>query len=406
MELSVAYTFEPGLISRLAEYPQVSEIYGKLHSDSFGGGRWSATLRSTSPSSLSFAINQAHHHGIKFNYLLNCADLYGLEHTRSGQRKIRRFLDYLSGEEVDSVTVAVPYLLKLIKEKYPHFKVRIGVFAGIADEVTAKRWENLGADTLTVSSIACNRNFKLLARIREAVNYSKLQLIVNASCITSCIHEQTHMHMLSRGSRSDDPQKGFMLDYCFLNCSSKKLLNPRELLHSCWIRPEDLRIYENLGYHHFKIVERSCPADLLVRRVKAYAQRSYSGNLLGIVGPVAHITASQKAPLDVRLRLAFSMLRPGNVKMSTVMKMNEYINEVIPGDHSKAGAPVYMDNKKLDGYVEKIRKKGCTVTSCTGCGYCAQIAEKAITLKDDYRDRIRVLADTLDRGMVSGSHWF
>lgn len=405
MELSVAYTFEPGLIPRLAKFPQVTEIYGKLRSDPFGGGRWSATLRSTSPASIRSSVKEAHHHGIKFNYLLNCADLYGLEHTRSGQKKIRSFLDFLSEEKIDSVTVAVPYLLRLIKSRYPHFKVRIGVFARIADEQMARRWEDMGADTLTISSIACNRNFKLLARIREAVRSSNLQLIVNASCLASCTYESTHMHMLSRGSRSDDSRRGYLLDYCFLNCSARKLSDPQEFLHACWIRPEDLGIYEELGYHHFKIVERSCPADLLVARVRAYARRTYDGNLLDIVGPVAHITRAQKAPLDVRLRLAFSMIRPRMVKLSTVVRMNQYVNQVISGDHSKEDAPVYIDNKALDGFVRFLRDREC-VSRCTRCGYCSKKVQKAIKVKDSYREKVLSLAGELEKGMLSGAHWF
>ena len=39
MKFSVAYTFEPGIISRLAMYPQVTEVFGKLDKDIIGGGR-------------------------------------------------------------------------------------------------------------------------------------------------------------------------------------------------------------------------------------------------------------------------------------------------------------------------------------------------------------------------------
>ena len=39
MELSVAYTFEPGIIARLAQFPLVKELYGKLDRDCIGGGQ-------------------------------------------------------------------------------------------------------------------------------------------------------------------------------------------------------------------------------------------------------------------------------------------------------------------------------------------------------------------------------
>jgi len=45
MKLSVACTFEPGLIGRVTAAPEVYEVYGKLQSDCIGGGRSSYTLR-------------------------------------------------------------------------------------------------------------------------------------------------------------------------------------------------------------------------------------------------------------------------------------------------------------------------------------------------------------------------
>jgi len=39
MHLSVAYSFEPSLLERLAAIPHVTEIYGKLNGDCIGGDR-------------------------------------------------------------------------------------------------------------------------------------------------------------------------------------------------------------------------------------------------------------------------------------------------------------------------------------------------------------------------------
>ena len=96
MKLSVAYTFEPGIIKRLAAFSQVREVYGKLDKDLVGGGRSTYTLRPTSWRKLSKAVDEAHRHSIVFNYLLNAATLGGLEQSRAGQRALRRFLDKLS----------------------------------------------------------------------------------------------------------------------------------------------------------------------------------------------------------------------------------------------------------------------------------------------------------------------
>ena len=59
-------------------------------------------------------------------------------------------------------------------------------------------------------------------------------------------------------------------------------------LRANWIRPEDLHLYEELGYHNFKIVERNTPTQILLERVKAYAERRYDGNLLDLVQNYAY----------------------------------------------------------------------------------------------------------------------
>jgi collagenase-like PrtC family protease len=129
MNFSVAYTFDASIISKLARFPEVHEIYGKLDRDIVGGGRSAYTLSKTSRSDVAQAVKEAHSHHIAFNYLLNGATLNGIEQTRSGQREIRCLLDWLAGMAVDSVTVASPYLLRLVKTQYPQFKVRVSVFA-------------------------------------------------------------------------------------------------------------------------------------------------------------------------------------------------------------------------------------------------------------------------------------
>ena len=225
MKLSVAHTFDPELIPRLSYIPSVKEMYGKLDGDVIGGGRSSYTLRPTARNSLAMAVSQAHAADMKYNYLLNGATLGGMEQTRAGQRSIRRLIDWVASQQVDAVTVASPYLLRLVKYLYPHLAVRVGVFALVDNAVKARGWEDLGADTLCISAISCNRDFDRLSTIRNATS-CELQLIVNANCQINCPYELTHMNMLTNSSRTGDRLNGFCLDYCFLNCSARKLTDP------------------------------------------------------------------------------------------------------------------------------------------------------------------------------------
>jgi hypothetical protein len=232
--------------------------------------------------------------------------------------------------------------------------VKAGAFAVIDNVTKAKQWEAMGADSLCISAIGCNRNFSLLKAIRESVNCECI-LIANASCLQSCSYELTHMHLLSNSSRKGDPAKGFCLDYCFLHCSRKRLLEPVNYIRSVWIRPEDLYIYQNLGFSTFKLVERSCPSDLILKRVKAYADQNFTGNLLELVGPVSSIKQELGAPLSQRLKLIFTMLKPSKIKVSSLLLMKKFAEQVMIHDFGKESAGVYIDNKSLNGFIEGIK---------------------------------------------------
>jgi collagenase-like PrtC family protease len=338
---------------------------------------------------------------LQFNYLLNAASLYGIEQTRYGQRKIRESLDHLSDANMDSITVASPYLLQIIKKNYPNLKVKAGVFAVIDNVTKAKQWEAMGADAICISATGCNRKFDLLKAIRVSVKCECI-LIANALCLQSCPYELTHMNLLSNSSRKGDPSKGFCLDYCFLHCSRKRLLEPVNYIRSVWIRPEDLYIYQNLGFSSFKLVERSCPTDLILKRVKAYADRSFNGNLLELVGPVASIKKELNTPLCQWLKMIFTLFKPFKIKIKSLLLIKKFAEQVMIHDFEKENAGVYIDNRSLDRFIEGILDRDCSMQNCTNCGYCEKWTQKSVTIKKKYRDDTLKMAEQLNVGLLSG----
>lgn len=77
--------------------------------------------------------------------LLNAGCLGNVEYTRAGQRRIRRLLDGLAGIGVTNVTVATPFLLRLIKTAYADFNVRVSVFAAVNDVRQVRYVESLAS---------------------------------------------------------------------------------------------------------------------------------------------------------------------------------------------------------------------------------------------------------------------
>lgn len=405
MKLSVAYNFDEALVSQISQFPEVEEVYGKLTSDFLGGGRSSATLPDVNKRTLKEHIAHCHEHGIRFNYLLNPAALDGSEQTRRGQRRIRSFLSFLSDAGVDAVTVASPLLLRMVKKEFPQLRVRVSVFATIDSPRKAREWQDQGADALCISGIAVNRDFRALREIRAAVD-CELQLIVNSNCLPDCAYENTHMHLLTQASRAGHRNKGFSVDYCLVHCNARRMHDIRNLLCSIWIRPEDLSIYEEFGYDSFKIIERSSPTSTLVERVRGYAERRYDGNLWDLVGPTAMITPKQGASRTQMLRMAKTMFRPHKAKISSLLTYRTFAQNMIENRSPEGGPGIYIDNRKLDGFLRPIvGAGGCMKDAHGNCSWCDRTLREAVSVDESYRGHMNDLTDRLEHSFDDGSFW-
>jgi len=214
-------------------------------------------------------------HGIAFNYLLNGSCFGNREWTRPWQKRVTALLGKLGHMGVRRVTVSTPFLMELVKRRFPEFKVRVGIYAQVDTPRRARFWEDLGADAITLESFSINRNFRRLAAIRQSVRCD-LQLIANHVCLLNCPLQSYHQNGFAHAS---DDTGTLFIDYCFLRCSRSRLTDPSQFIKAAWIRPEDLAVYEAMGYTTFKLLERGIPSAELLRRVKAYSERRFDGNL-------------------------------------------------------------------------------------------------------------------------------
>jgi len=57
-----------------------------------------------------------------------------------------------------------------------------------------------------------------------------------------------------------------------------RLRDPSQLIRSAWIRPEDLRHYEEIGIHDFKLSGRTKTVAWILKCMRAYAKRSFKSN--------------------------------------------------------------------------------------------------------------------------------
>lgn len=404
MEYDLATNFDPELIKEVAKIDkehQIKTVFGKLRKDVVGGGRSSMTLPQLSFRELEDYISLCHKNNLQFNYLMNPACLGNREVNPRFHNKILKQINKLCEAGIDAITVNSPYLCELIKKQFPKLQITIGVAGGVGNCKGIQRWEELGADEITLPHML-NRDFEELKNILEFTKNRKIfvRLIANNVCLHECPYKYSHSSGQSHASQKGSISSDLYIDYNLLSCNNKKIKNPEFIIASEWIRPEDVRHYEELcksvGNYKFslKLLDRTKTTDFLVRVADAYIKEDFDGNLIDILcWPTKKNTqVIHKMPLYLRtISERFSI--------KELLKYEEVFN--LPN--------IYIDNKKLDGFIDKFTNSNQCFSKICGkkenvndekselCFYCLKWADKAISYNKEEVDKwLEKSNDTID----------
>ncbi len=392
MKLSVPTNWQTDLLENL-DVRNIDQIYGKLHADFFGGGRASALGPVIQRKKAAEHIRSIHKKGIAFNYLLNSSCLGNREWNHRGQKNIQKLLDWLLVLGVESVTVSLPYLLQVVKKCYPSLKVHVSVMAAVNNPISARYWQDMGADQITLSFTEINRDFEVLRKIRKAVS-CRLQLIANLPCLYGCPYHLYHAGLTSHASQVNDPNGGFVIDYCSLSCRHVRLQEPYRLISSGWIRPEDLHYYEEIGIDRIKLVDRIMKTEFILSIVQAYTENKYEGNLLDLFTLDKNKCLLFAKPyLFHKLKYFFHPFKADIFKMQKLQKLLDCNG-------------FFLDNQKLEGFLDFFVSGKCR-HDCDGCSYCKDVAASALRLpkEDAYRQKLDLSVRLLD-DIVSGRAFY
>ena len=395
-KFSLAANYDPELVPALAPYP-VDEVYGKFPTDGVSGGRPRYLATPLSEADLRSYIRLLDRHGIAFNYLLNGACFGNREWTRPWQKRVTALLTKLGELGVRRVTVSTPFLLELVKRRFPEFMVRVGIYAQVDTPRRARFWEDLGADAITLESFSINRNFRRLAAIRQSVR-CELQLIANHVCLLNCPLQTYHQNGFAHAS---DDTSTLFIDYCFLRCSRLRLTDPSQFIKAAWIRPEDLASYEAMGYTTFKLLERGIPSAELLRRVKAYSERRFDGNLAKLL-----LSYGFKEPVRQEslwtLRHFWKPRQVNPLRLKPLLDLARLQGWLSPLPE----CPIRVDARKIpDNFLDGFRARDCASLDCQACGYCERIAAQAVSISTEYRTEVLKKYAEMDDIMVTGRLW-
>ncbi len=308
---------------------EVEEVYMAGAPEVMGSGR--ATLHSARIADIKEQTAYAHQHDIKMNIVINPSCFGGNHLTFEGYKLFTQYFEDLNKAEVDGVTVAEPYFIEMLRDF--SMETVVSCIAHVDSPQRAEFFEALGADTIALDT-NINRNFAVLEAITKAVRCD-LKILVNEGCLYKCPFRHAHFNLFShitatRSSlmKAQAQSMNIFSDYYFDKCISIRVRDPAQIIRSPWIRPEDLKDYEAIGIDNFKITGRANTVNWIINCMKAYAQRSFEGNLLELID----------CP-------------------------------------SELGYTFYVDNALLDGSIKQW--KNCKKI-CDECRYCDELTTKVL----------------------------
>jgi len=375
VRFTVPMNWQPDYFDRM-RLDQVCEIYGKLREDFPGGGKSSMAQAEPRKKDVAHVVAQAHTRGIEFNYLINATCIGNLELTRRGYARIRLLLDWLCTIGVDRVTLALPFLVEMVKKRYPELKVTVSTQAAVDSLENVQYWQDLGADTITLSHVAMNRNFREIARITQNATCD-VQLIANMICKRRCPNVTLHGNFNAHASQTGAKTNRYNMDYYFISCLARNFSDPVSIIKSNWIRPEDIGIYENLGIRRFKIAERGLTTGALARIIAAYSGRSYEGNFMDLVPTMSKYIFIQKGNFFKSMKEMFRISFVDVFRLWDAVRRMKELRKSADYYHTLG---VSIDNKKLDGVLKTFMEKDCLVRTCAGCDYCERLAADTVTI--------------------------
>jgi collagenase-like PrtC family protease len=259
---------------------KVSETYGQLNEpgNPYGSGRASDHMPYCDHTTLKKYIDYAKGMNIGFNYVLNTTCLSNEEFSVAGIKKFINFLKHLIDIGVESVTVCLPSLIELIIESGLPLKIKGSTVCCITNAERAKTYKTMGVHRIVVDE-SINRDFESLKRI-NTIFPGELEMIVNVICNKNCIYRSFHHNQMSHDFNYG--QKS--ISYYSYRCMLKRVEEPENLLKMCFVRPEDLCLYEKIPINRYKIQGRQAVLNgNIPKTVEAYMKKSFDGNLLDLL---------------------------------------------------------------------------------------------------------------------------
>lgn len=330
----VGCNFDMGLIDLCVDLnkkyegtSKVVEFFGSTKEEEETAGRPGWRLQDLDRDYVEKFVKKALDAGILFNWTMNSIQPYGSKSEMVKHKKdIQDTVLWLESIGVYRITIANPMLALFIRE-VSDIEMELSCIAHI-DTVTQFKYyhEVFGVNKFCVNLMK-NRNKEWLTRAQHYCDENNLimEVLCNEFCgvggtdkegtpyMTHCaLRDSCYLcHACNKTKEESMSYNNYPMGYCM----TARGKNEEGWLRLRWIRPEDQPIYRNIGVNYFKVTGRTGTLEYMKYVLEAYMSENLQGNILTVWKPLQTIYSGQGE--------------------------QEY-------EH-----PEYIDNKKLDGFLDK-----------------------------------------------------
>ncbi len=266
----------------ISNYPNyIDSFYGSFKIGNYGGGRALKNNYLFSKEEIRIIIHKLENENITFNYVINNGNLLNREFSKNYLSEYNKFLKLLIRQGIKLITLSNPFLIEYTKDNFPDIKISGSANLKVRSYEEAKYILNIGCDELTLHYDIL-KNFAELKKIKKSFNV-KIKLIANDLYIKDCPWQKGHTRMQSAHGRNNGFNTPYF-SYYRNKCVNIRNFFPNEIYKAMWIIPQNITKYINIGYNHFKLLDRLASTEWNLRVLKTYVEMQPVNNIEEILG--------------------------------------------------------------------------------------------------------------------------
>ena len=217
--------------------------------------------------------------GVKLHLLLN-ANCYGKDAlSRKFAETLESMLAFLTEKfNLSGITTTSLFAARLCKKQFPELEVR----ASVNMNITSAQAMSYVSDYFDGFYVArsLNRDIEAVKQLR--LPGKKLYLLANSGCLSNCPAHTFHDNLVAHEGEIEHDKNCWNFQGICWERYSKKAFQDQILADSTWIRPEEIDRYAGI-VDGIKVASRTNPSFGTI--IKAYAERSFEGNMLSLCEP-------------------------------------------------------------------------------------------------------------------------